>query len=67
MWKSKLDEYLSHIPDHPVNENNISGLSDIYSAKSTNSLNMWIPFLGLGGRRDSKKMDHRYYSTMDSN
>ena len=53
-WKSKLDLFLADIPDHPITMLNESGLCDIITARPTNSLIRWIPYLGLSGRREGK-------------
>ena len=64
-WKSILDEFLSQIPDNPLTCDEVPGLCEPFSAKSTNSLTQWIPFLGLCGRRNKKDMTHKTY-TCDS-
>ena len=53
-WKIKLDNFLSGIPDNPVTSPNESGQCDMFTAKQTNSLLSWIPFLGLSGRREKE-------------
>ena len=49
-WKTQLDDFLCNIPDHPTTSRIVSGLSDLYTAKPTNSILRWIPHLGLSGR-----------------
>ena len=54
-WKQLLDEFISLIPDYPLTSRMEPGLCDLYSSKPTNSLDRWIPYLGLTGRRDRKE------------
>ena len=61
-WKASLDEFLSNIPDCPTTNDLQSGRCDRFSSKPTNSIQDWIPFLGLTGRRGKKDNSHRLYS-----
>ena len=49
-WKIELDNFLSQIPDNPVTSRIDSGLCNLYTSKSTNSLCRWIPFLSTAGK-----------------
>ena len=51
-WKCKLDKFLETVPDNPNTSRITSGLCDMFSAKPSNSLLNWGPFLNLTGRRD---------------
>ena len=58
-----LDEYLQQIPDLPHMNDLTPGLYHPHSAKASNSLQYWTPFLGLKDRRGKKCMDHRYFTS----
>ena len=49
-WKERLNKFLSQIPVNPVTTRITSGLCNLHTCKSTNSLCTWIPFLSTDGR-----------------
>ena len=62
-WKCLLDEFLSNIPDLPITADLTPGLCVPLTAKATNSIIHWIPFLGLTNRRGKGDKTHNFYST----
>ena len=61
-WKSLLDEFLSNIPDLPVTNETMPGLCDPLTARASNSIIHWIPFMYLDSRRGRKDNRHKHFT-----
>ena len=57
-WKCKLDKYLEYLPDRPITTDMDSGLCDPHTAKPTNSILVWTPYIIREGFKYSEVVNN---------